>query len=145
MVRRAVITLSVLGWFMAAAPCRAADQWIEVKSAHFTVMSNAGQGSARNLAWQLEQIRSALGVLWPWAHLDLDRPFVVIGAKDEASMKALAPRYWEQKNSVHPTSVWSWDAAGYYLLVRTDVRDEDYVNLNPYLTSYFSYVSLIID
>lgn len=145
MVRRAVIALSVLGWFMAAAPCRAADQWIEVKSAHFTVMSNAGQGSARNLAWQLEQIRSALGVLWPWVHLDLDRPFVVIGAKDEASMKALAPRYWEGKNSDRPTSVWSSDAAGYYLLVRTDVRDVDYVNLNPYLTSYFPYVSLIID
>lgn len=32
----------------AAAPCRAADQWLEVKSAHFTVVSNVGQGEARS-------------------------------------------------------------------------------------------------
>jgi tetratricopeptide (TPR) repeat protein len=144
MIKRVVIWLSVAGWFAQAAPCRAADQWIEVKSAHFTVVSNAGQGDARNLAWQMEQIRSALAVLWPWAHLDLDRPFIVIGVKDEASMRALAPRYWEEKNSVHPASVWVGGADRYYLAVRTDIRNEDTVNRNPYMTSYFSYVSLIL-
>ncbi|HEX9367528.1 MAG TPA: hypothetical protein VF921_12925 [Vicinamibacterales bacterium] len=36
----------------------AADQWIEVKSAHFVVTSNAGAGNAKALAWQLEQIRT---------------------------------------------------------------------------------------
>ncbi len=143
MVRRVVIALSVIALF-APAPCRAADQWIEVKSAHFTVVSNAGQGDARNLAWQMEQIRSALAVLWPWAHLDLDRPFIVIGVKDEPSMRALAPRYWEEKNSAHPTSVWIGAEDRYYLAVRTDAKGRDYVNLNPYLTSYFSYVSLIL-
>jgi len=121
-----------------------ADQWIEVKSAHFTVVTNSGQGAARNLAWQMEQIRSALGAIWPWTHLDLDRPFVVIGAKDEASMRALAPRYWEDKGSLHPASVWTGGADCYYLAVRTDVKSEDYVNQNPYQTSYFSYVSLVL-
>ena len=33
----------------------AADTWIEVKSPHFTVISNAGEGSTRRLVWQLEQ------------------------------------------------------------------------------------------
>jgi hypothetical protein len=41
----------------------AADQWIEVKTAHFTLMSNAGDRTTRKLAWQLEQMRGALTVL----------------------------------------------------------------------------------
>jgi len=52
-------------------PLAAADQWIEVKSAHFVVTSNAGDGSTRTIAWQLEQIRSAIATLWPWAKVDL--------------------------------------------------------------------------
>jgi hypothetical protein len=137
-------SFSVLLLIAAAVPCRAADQWLEVKSAHFTVMSNAGQWSARDMAWQLEQIRSALTALWPWAHVDLDRPFAVIAVKDEWSMKSIAPKYWEQKGSVHPVSVWVIGGDRYYLAVRTDVKGEENVNLNPYQTSYFSYVSLIL-
>ena len=86
------VSMSFVSMF-AATPCAAADQWIEVKSPHFTVISNAGQSAARNLAWQMEQIRSAVHAIWPWAKLDLDRPFVVLGARDEQSMRALAPRY----------------------------------------------------
>jgi len=144
MLKRVLIAMSFASVITLAAPCHAADQWIEIKSPHFTVVSNAGVSPARNLAWQMEQIRSALATIWPWAHLDLDRPFIVLGAKDEASMKALAPYYWEAKGSVHPTSVWVEGADRYYLAVRTDVKGEDYRNLNPYLTSYFSYVSLIL-
>jgi hypothetical protein len=137
-------SFSVFVLIAAAAPCRAADQWLEVKSPHFTVMSNAGQWSARDMAWQLEQIRSALAALWPWARVDLDRPFAVIAVKDEWSMKSIAPKYWEEKGSLHPVSVWATGVDRYYLAVRTDVKGEENVNLNPYQTSYFSYVALIL-
>src|ERR1043166_1920460 len=110
---RALTVVVFMSLLAAASPCRAADQWIEIKSPHFTVVSNAGQGAARNLAWQMEQIRSAVGAIWPWAHLDLDRPFVVVGAKDEQSMRVLAPRYWEEKGSMHPVSVWTEGADAY--------------------------------
>src|SRR5260221_8531070 len=89
-----------------AARVHAADQWIEVKSAHFVVTSNAGAGNAKALAWQLEQIRSAIATLWPWARVDSNRPLVVLAVKDEQSMKGLAPSYWERKGGVHPSSVW---------------------------------------
>jgi tetratricopeptide (TPR) repeat protein len=146
MLKRPAFATSFLVFLLiaAVAPCRAADQWLEVKSAHFTVISNAGQWSARDMAWQLEQIRSALAALWPWAHVDLDRPFAVIAVKDEPSMRAIAPKYWEEKGSVHPISVWAIGGDGYYLAVRTDVKGEDNVNVNPYQNSYFSYVSLIL-
>jgi len=129
----------------AVAPLGAADQWVEVKSAHFTVTSNAGQGSAKKLAWQLEQIRSAIATLYPWARVDLRKPLTVLGVKDEATMKTLAPGYWERKNLVRPTSVWASAPDQYYLTVRTDVSAESQGDVNPYYTSYFSYVSLILE
>src|SRR5438874_3134376 len=114
---------------------RAAEQWIEVKSAHFIVTSNSGQGSATTLAWQLEQIRSAIAALWPWARLDLPKPLTVIAVKDENAMKALAPGYWERKGGVHPASVWVGGVDQNYLAIRTDVPADDTLTTNPYITS----------
>src|SRR5690349_2662702 len=91
---------------LSALPSAAADQWTEMKSAHFTVTSNAGKGPTGTLAWQLEQMHSEIAVLWPWAKLDLNKPLVVFALKDEASLKALAPVYWERKNGGNMASVW---------------------------------------
>lgn len=82
---------AALGWGSAAV--HAADSWIEVKSEHFLVISNAGDRTARNVAWQFEQIRSVIGATFPWAKLDLARPLTVIALKDDNSMHALAPAF----------------------------------------------------
>jgi len=130
---------------LSAGLLSAADQWIEVKSAHFTVISDAGQGAARTTAWQLEQIRNVLGTFWPWAHVDLDKPVVAFAVRDEASMKRLAPKYWQEKGSVHPATVWVWGTDQYYFALRADALAEDKENMNPYQASYFAYVSLILN
>jgi tetratricopeptide (TPR) repeat protein len=144
MIRRAAFATLVLLYTLVPSGARAADQWIEVRSAHFVVTSNAGQGSATTLAWQLEQIRSAIATLWPWARVDLNKPLAVFAVKDETAMKALAPLYWERKGGVHPASVWVGGADQNYLAIRTDVPAPDTSEINPYVTSYFSYVSLIL-
>jgi hypothetical protein len=83
--------------------------------------------------------------LWPWAHVDLDKPVLVFAAKDEQTMKSLVPQYWQEKGSMHPATVWAWSRDGYYLAVRTDALVEDRRNVNPYMTSYFAYISLILN
>ena len=123
----------------------AAETWTEVKSTHFTAWSNAGDRQARDLLWQLEQIRFAVSVSWPWAQLDLAKPLLVLAVRDEQGMKALAPRYWEQKGGVRPVSVWVTGPDRHYMAMRTDQRGEEDLNLNPYTSSYFSYVSLIMN
>lgn len=97
--------MCTFGW--GTATLGAADSWIEVKSGHFTVISNASDGTARNVAWQFEQIRSVLEATFPWAKLETARPLTVIAVKDENSMRAMAPEYWEQKGGLRPASVWS--------------------------------------
>jgi hypothetical protein len=123
----------------------AADQWIEVKSAHFTITSDAGKGATSNLAWQLEQMRAQIAVLWPWAKLDLNKPLVVFALKDEPALRALAPAYWERKNGgTGIASVW---VSGYdrtFLALRTDVEQDAKRHVNPYATSYFTYFSLVL-
>ena len=141
-VPAAVIVCASLAWAMPRL--QAAEQWIEVKSPHFLVTSNAGQGPARDIAWQLEQIRNAIAAIWPWARVDLNKPLAVIAVKDEAAMKAMAPEFWERKGGVHPASVWVGGADQNYLAIRTDVHAEDTTDINPYVHSYFSYVSLVL-
>ena len=127
-----------------AGGVEAADEWREIKSAHFTLTSNASEASARTIAWQLEQMRSAIATLWPWAKVDLNRPLSVFVVPDETALKALAPMYWERKGSVRPATFWVAGVDKNYLAIRTDVEADDKVNINPYVSSYFSYVTLIL-
>ena len=129
------------GWLSHVA---AADEWIEVKSAHFTVVSNASERSTRKLVWQLEQVRSATAALWSWAKADLNKPLSVIVLKDENSMRALAPQYWEERRSVRPASVWLTAPDAHYLVLRTDVEVEQQGTINPYITAYASYIDLVL-
>lgn len=142
--RAALALMTCLAIGSSALDLLAEDRWIEVKSAHFAVLSNAGQSSARTLAWQLEQIRSALATLWPWARLDPTRPLTVLAVRDETSMKALVPEFWEKRGGVRPASVWMSGPDQYYLAIRTDQVVEETLTVNPYITAYFAYVSMIL-
>ncbi len=122
-----------------------AEQWIEVKSPNVTVVSSAGGGSARSVAWQMEQVRSAIKTLWPWAKVDLDRPLTVLAVDDENGMRALAPAFWEKRGGVRPSSVWVAAPDHYFLAIRTDLQQDDTYNNNPHASAYFMYVSLILD
>src|SRR5262245_11654936 len=140
-----LFVLSVVTVLWAVHSAGAADEaWVEMRSAHFQVISNASEGSTRTLTWQLEQIRNVIAALWPWARVDLSRPLGVIAVKDENSMRALAPAYWERKLDVRPVSVWVTGADRPYLVIRADLRGDDNVTLNPHINAYYSYVSLVL-
>jgi len=128
----------------AARPSTAADTWTEARSPNFTVVSNAGAKTARNIAWQYEQIRAAIAKGFPWAQVQLDRPVVVIAVKDESSMKALAPEYWES-NRLRPGSVFVTAPDRHLVAVRADIRGEDNDGMNPYKQAFWSYAVLAIE
>jgi tetratricopeptide (TPR) repeat protein len=139
----------VLSCLLATTPrTYAADSWIEVRSPHFTVVSNASEGTARNIAWQFEQFRSAIEKAFPWARVQLSRPVLVIAAKDENTMRALAPRYWERGNQIHPVSVFAPAADRYYITLRADVHaveTEGITPINPYQPAYWIYTTLSLE
>ena len=84
-------SFALVSW-LVGNPASAADTWSEMQSSHFRAWSNGGDGATRSLLWQLEQIRSAMTALWPWMKTDLAKPMLVLGVKDEPTMKLLAPK-----------------------------------------------------
>ena len=139
-----MLTCALVLLGMSAASVSAADQWIEVKSAHFTVVSNASERTTRRLVWQFEQVRSATSALFSWAKTDLNRPLHIIVVKDENSMRALAPQYWEERRSVRPASVWVGGPDATYIALRGDAEVETRGNVNPYMTAYWSYIDMVL-
>jgi tetratricopeptide (TPR) repeat protein len=133
-----------LAWsFAASSRTAAAPAWIEVKSPHFTAVSDAGEGAARRTLWQFEQIRAALVKVWPWARVDSGSPYLIFAVRDENSLKTLGPQYWEGKR-FRPVSFGATGRDRRYIAVRTDLREPDEADENPYQSVYWSYVSSVL-
>jgi hypothetical protein len=147
MIRRArALTMFVALLLVAGVrSAMAADPWLQVNSLHFSVVSNAGEKRAREVAWQFEQIRAAITAIWPWVKGDLDRPVLVVAAKDENTMKLLVPQYWEERGRVRPSSVLVTGPDRHYIALRADARAEDTNAINPYFASYWSYSALLLE
>lgn len=144
---RHLIVATAVCALTAPAPARAAAaaaDWYELKTGHFTIWAEADDGATRTLAWQLEQMRHVATTLWPWMKVDLPKPLVVIAVRSESGMRAIAPQYWEVKNGVRPASVWVSAPDHHYLAIRTDVGTRDNVMVNPHVSAYFSYASLVL-
>src|SRR5215831_6787061 len=128
---------------VATAPLAVAQgTWVEISSPHFSVVSNAGDGRAREIAWQFEQVRSAIVAGWPWARTELDRPVLVIAAKDESTMKSLL-QLRDEVGTV-TTSVGETAPDRHYIVVRSDVRTDQRVDTNPFYGAYWVYSALTL-
>lgn len=137
---RRMLLLSVLA---TSVPVSAAGQtWLEVRSPHFTVLSDASEGRARNVAWQFEQIRGAIQSGWPWARVELSRPVLVVAARNEASTRALTPEYWE-KGRRGISSVMITMPDRYLVIVDADSKVSA-PDFSPYFTAYEAYARLAI-
>jgi tetratricopeptide (TPR) repeat protein len=146
-MRHSAALLSFPVFVLLATSSFAADRpSFEVRSGNFTVVTDADENSGRRIAWQFEQMRSALQTMWPWAHLDLDKPVLVLAAKDEASMKALAPAFWEKNGrDDRPTSVAITGVDRHYIALRSDIMSDDRSGtINPYWQAYWTYATTVI-
>src|SRR5687768_11295994 len=115
-----------------------AQSFLEVSSPNFTVISDAGEKRARDVAWQFEQIRGAILAGWPWARATLDRPVTVVAARNEATMKALLPRLFASGgNGTNTSSLLTEAPDRYTIILRSDVKGADTDALNPYSAAYW--------
>ncbi|MBI3484066.1 MAG: DUF1570 domain-containing protein [Acidobacteria bacterium] len=120
-----------------AGPTAAADKpepWVEVRSPHFRVISNAGDKRARRAAGQFERFREVLRNTLVKGRLDSSMPMLIIAVKDEKGLKALLPEYWEKKGSMHPVGVFLRSLGKDFVILRLDVEGE-----NPYHVIYHEY------
>lgn len=117
----------------------AKEVWVEVRSPHFAVSSNAGEKQARHVAQQFEEIRGVFHAAFPKLRLDPGKPILILAAKNENSMKALLPGYWEQKGHVHPAGIYIPGEEKHYVALRLDSESE-----NPFHALYHEYTHALI-
>jgi len=134
----------VLG-LLASASLAAERPWVEVKSPHFTVVGNAGEKSARQLAWQLEQVRATFEKVLPWAKLRPGSPLLGVLARDETTFRSLAPGFFGKKDGDGTTAVFVTGRDRSYIALRGDIRESDDIDVNPYFNVYFGYVHIALN
>ncbi|MFN7979225.1 MAG: tetratricopeptide repeat protein [Vicinamibacterales bacterium] len=137
--RRALWSLVML--LALATPAAAQRTWVEAKGPNITVISDAGASRARDVLWQFEQIREAITRTFPWVRVAWSRPLLVLAARDEASMRELAPLYWESGDRKGVPGVLADGRDRAYIAIRSDLKAEDREGVNPYQTVYWAYVA----
>ena len=68
------------------------NTWIEVRSPHFLLMTNAGERDGRHMLRQFELIRAVFDSQFPGFKLETPSPSLIIAAKDEYTAKQLVPQ-----------------------------------------------------
>jgi tetratricopeptide (TPR) repeat protein len=133
---RATLAVLLL-WTPLAA--NAADNWIEVRSPHFTVNTNAGEREARKIAGQFEQIRQMFHSAFSTFRVDPAQPIIIVAAKNENTMKLFLPEEWEVKGHIHHAGMYQQGEDKDYVVLRLDTEGE-----NPYHTLYHEYTHALL-
>ncbi len=135
-----LLTVFVCAVSLRAAPATA-EKWIEVRSPHFVVVSNAGEKQARQAADQFEQFRVVFQTALPKVRLDPGQPVIIFAVKNEKNLKDLLPQYWERKGSAHPAGVFVPGRDKHYVALRLDAGDEE----DRFHIVYHEYVHVLVN
>jgi hypothetical protein len=76
-----------------------AENWLEVRSEHFVVASNANEKQARRVADQFERMRLVFHAQFPKLQIDPPAPIIVLAVKDEKDFRALEPEAYLPRDS----------------------------------------------
>src|SRR6478735_4618134 len=88
------LSLSVPGHAATEPP------WIEVRSIHYTVVTDAGEKKGREVALRFEQMRAVFALLLTKERLHESRPLTILALKNDKSFYQLAPLRQGQPISV---------------------------------------------
>ncbi|HEY4816133.1 MAG TPA: DUF1570 domain-containing protein [Candidatus Acidoferrum sp.] len=113
--------------------------WIEVRSPHFVVSTNAGEREGRRIADQFEQIRGLFHAAFPNLRVDPAQPALILAARNENTMKLLLPEDWEVKGHVRPAGLYQQGEDKHYVILRVDSE-----GTNPFHALYHEYTHALL-
>src|ERR1019366_8376956 len=86
-----VLSLLMAGCFSRLAFAKDEPKWIEVHSAHFSVLTDAGDKRGREVALRMEHMRAVFGQLLLKDKLNMPVPITVIALKSDKQYGMVAP------------------------------------------------------
>jgi tetratricopeptide (TPR) repeat protein len=138
-MRRRASLVTIFSFFLTAHLIAKTENWIEVRSAHFTVLSDSGEKQARKVADQFERMREVFHKEFPDSRIDAASPIIVITAKDAKEMQALEPEAYLVKGSLKLAGLFLPTPDKNYVLLRLDAEGE-----HPYAAVYHEYTHFVM-
>jgi tetratricopeptide (TPR) repeat protein len=126
----------------ATAPAPARDKpenWLEVRSPHFTVVTNADEKTGRRIADQFERVRSVFQTAFPQLSSENGSPIVVLAVNDEKDFRALEPPAFLAKGQLKLGGLFLRAPDKNYVLMRVDAEGD-----HPYAVIYHEYTHFLL-
>jgi tetratricopeptide (TPR) repeat protein len=125
----------LLALFLLMSQAFAQKQWVEVRSPHFTVMTDGGDKQAKEIALRFEQMRAVFGTLFHRTRVNLPVPLEIIAFRSQSEFLRFAP-LWKGK----PVEV-----SGFF----QGADDRNFIALDlsansPYETVFHEYAHLLL-
>jgi Flp pilus assembly protein TadD len=126
----------------SAVPAPAWDKpenWVQVRSPHFVIVSNSNEKQARHVADQFERMREVFHKLFPKLQIDPATPIVVLAIKEEKGFRALEPAAYLAKGQLKLGGLFLRAPDKNYVLMRLDAEGD-----HPYAVVYHEYTHLLL-
>lgn len=129
-----VSALSAVLCYVAHA---SAPPWIELRSPHFTVITDSNEKQARHTLDQFERMRWMFHTLFPDFNVDPVSPVVVLAARSSKGFEALEPEAYLAKGQMKLSGLFMRAPDKNYVLLRLDGNDE-----HPFSAVYHEYTHM---
>lgn len=113
--------------------------WLEVRSPHFTVVTNSSEKQGRRITVQFERMRAIFREAYPQLEDDPDAPVVVLAIKSKDEFRALQPSAYASKKALPLHGMFVGGSDKNYILMRLDSEAG-----NPYPVVYHEYTHLFL-
>ncbi len=133
-----ILLLFLLATALASARDKA-ENWLEVRSQHFTVVTNANEKTGRRIADQFERMRSLFHVMLPQLSNESGSPIIVLAIKDEKDFRALEPQVYLAKGQLKLAGLFLRVPDKNYVLMRVDAEGD-----HPYAIIYHEYTHFVL-
>jgi Flp pilus assembly protein TadD len=137
-MNRGLLLLAIL---VLSAPAPARDKpenWLQVRTPHFVIVTNGSEKQGRRVAEQFERMRAVFQKLFPHLQIDPDSPIVVLAIKDEKDFRALEPAVYLAKGQLKLGGLFLRSQDKNYVLMRLDAEGD-----HPYSVIYHEYTHLL--
>jgi tetratricopeptide (TPR) repeat protein len=122
-----------------AKTCSAStDQWVQVSSSHFTVITDDGEKQGRHILDQFERMRWVFHTMFPSMNTDPSNPLIVFAAKNRKTFETFEPAAYLAKGQIKLAGLFLRTEDRNYVLLRLDSEQEQH----PFATVYHEYTHL---
>ena len=137
-MRRGVIPILCVLAALVSTAAGQTDAWLEVRTPHFLVVSNAAEKDARLAAHKFEAMRSLFQRVFPEADLDTASPILVLAVQDKRSLQALEPSAYLGNGQVNLIGYFLSAPERTYILILLNAP-----GTHPYAPIYHEYAHFV--